>query len=135
MVAMIAIVCSSWTCVNRATSGRDILLPGGLSYHRSVRTANKMVARTGISKTKCKTAKHCETSFFHRFVVSIVLLCTSSPHDRACLLILLLTTLEATWVVENPAGSCIFEYPRMKQVFQILKKFGVAASYLVYCEM
>ena len=73
--------------------------------------------------------------FFHRFVVSIVLLCTSSPHDRACLLILLLTTLEATWVVQNPAGSCIFEYPRMKQVFQILKKFGVAASYLVYCEM
>ena len=137
MVAMIAIVCSSWTCVNRATSGRNILLPGGLTYHSSVRTANKMVARTGISKKNAKLKKHseCENSkefCFNSFVVSVVLLFTSNPDNRACLLILLLTTLQATWVVENPAGSCIFEYPRMKHIFQIFKKLGVSASYLIY---
>ena len=46
LVSVLAVVCSSWTAVNLATSGRSVLLPGGRTYYKSVVSANKMVART-----------------------------------------------------------------------------------------
>ena len=47
MLAVLAIVCSSWSAVNKGTSERDELIPLGANYKPSVRSANKMVARTG----------------------------------------------------------------------------------------
>lgn len=48
LVACLAVVCSTWSAVNQATSGRTVLLPGGLFFHRSIAAANKMVSRTMV---------------------------------------------------------------------------------------
>lgn len=48
---------------------------------------------------------------------------------RVCLLILLLTSVEADWLLENPGRSSILEYPRVKEVFRILKKFGIGVPW------
>ena len=42
---IIAVVCSSWSAVNIATSQRDILTPLGDISRASVRCGNRMVAR------------------------------------------------------------------------------------------
>ena len=42
----IAVVCSTWSAVNLATSKRDILTPYGDVSLPGVRSANRMVART-----------------------------------------------------------------------------------------
>ena len=47
MTVVLAIVCSTWSAVNLGTSERDALIPLGAFYKPSVRSANKMVARTG----------------------------------------------------------------------------------------
>lgn len=47
LIALLAIVCSSWSIVNRGTAQRDELVPWGQSCFVSVRRANKMVSRTG----------------------------------------------------------------------------------------
>ena len=44
----IAVVCSTWSAVNLATSKRDTLTPYGDVSLPSVRSANRMVARTGF---------------------------------------------------------------------------------------
>ena len=48
LVTLLAIVCSSWSAVNLGTSERDELVPLGATYKPSVRSANKMVSRTGV---------------------------------------------------------------------------------------
>ena len=45
LVAMLGVVCSSWTIVNRGTAKRDMLVPYGQNCYLSVRRGNKMVAR------------------------------------------------------------------------------------------
>ncbi len=45
---MIAVVCSTWSVVNLATSQRDVLCPLGQSMLASVRSANRMVSRKGL---------------------------------------------------------------------------------------
>ncbi len=47
-LAVIAVVCSSWSVVNLATSQRDILCPFGQTMLASVRSGNCMVARRGL---------------------------------------------------------------------------------------
>ena len=42
---VLAVVCSSWSAVNLATSKRDVLTPYGDENVTSVRTGNRMVAR------------------------------------------------------------------------------------------
>ncbi len=49
---VIAVVCSSWSAVNLATSQRDYLTPFGDTSLATVRAGNRMVARTG-----CKLGK------------------------------------------------------------------------------
>ena len=44
----IAVVCSTWSAVNLATSKRDILTPYGDVSLPGVRSANRMVARTDL---------------------------------------------------------------------------------------
>ena len=51
-LAVIAVVCSSWSMVNAGTSQRDILCPYGASEITSVRIGNIMVARRGIGSLK-----------------------------------------------------------------------------------
>lgn len=36
--------------------------------------------------------------------------------------------MEADWLLENPGRSSIFAYPRVQELFQILKKFGISVS-------
>lgn len=43
----IAVVCSTWSAINLATSKRDILTPYGDVSLAGVRSANSMVARRG----------------------------------------------------------------------------------------
>lgn len=45
MLAVLAVVCSTWSPVNMATSQRDALVPWGATYFPSVRAANKMTSR------------------------------------------------------------------------------------------
>ncbi|CAK9032143.1 Uncharacterized protein SCF082_LOCUS19941 [Durusdinium trenchii] len=47
-LALLAIVCSSFSVVNRGTSERDELIPWGASFRPSVRTANKMTTRSTL---------------------------------------------------------------------------------------
>lgn len=47
-LAMIAVVCSTWSVVNLGTSQRDFLCPLGQSVIASVRSANRMVSRKGL---------------------------------------------------------------------------------------
>ena len=47
-LAVIAVVCSSWSVVNLATSQRDMLCPFGQTQLASVRSGNRMVARRGL---------------------------------------------------------------------------------------
>ena len=44
---VIAVVCSTWSSVNLATSKRDLLCPYGDQRVPSVRSGNRMVARLG----------------------------------------------------------------------------------------
>lgn len=46
LLALLGVVCSTWSVVNRATSMRDLLVPLGQLNFLSVRRGNKMVART-----------------------------------------------------------------------------------------
>ena len=46
---VIAVVCSTWSSVNIATSQRDILTPLGNQNLPSVESGNRMVARCGCS--------------------------------------------------------------------------------------
>ena len=46
--AIMAIVCSTFSIVNRYTSQRDELTPEGATFKTSVRSANKMVARCSL---------------------------------------------------------------------------------------
>ena len=48
LVALMGVVCSSWSIVNRGTSCRDVLTPLGQVAYLSVRCANKMVSRTWV---------------------------------------------------------------------------------------
>ena len=45
-MVVVAVVCSSWSIVNVATSQRDVLTPYGDTSLGSVRSGNKMVSRT-----------------------------------------------------------------------------------------
>lgn len=46
-MTLLAIVCSSWSVVNLATSQRDVLVPRGNQSLLHVRRGNLMTARTG----------------------------------------------------------------------------------------
>lgn len=48
LVALLGVVCSTWSIVNRATSSRDELVPWGQNLFLSVRRGNKMVSRTDL---------------------------------------------------------------------------------------
>ena len=48
LAAMLGVVCSTWSIVNRSTSMRDILIPLGQACYLSVRRGNKMVGRTEL---------------------------------------------------------------------------------------
>lgn len=54
---VIAVVCSTWSSVNIATSQRDILTPYGNQNLPSVRSGNRMVARRDCS-CKHKDFRH-----------------------------------------------------------------------------
>lgn len=48
LLGVLAVVCSTYSPVNIATSNRDVLCPLGATYHPSVRRANKMTSRHGF---------------------------------------------------------------------------------------
>lgn len=48
MIAVIAVVCSTWSVVNRGTSKRDELVPEGQDRCLSVRRGNQMVSRCSL---------------------------------------------------------------------------------------
>lgn len=48
LISTLAVVCSSWSVVNLATSQRNLLLPYGNARSTSVIRANRMVARTAL---------------------------------------------------------------------------------------
>ena len=48
LISTLAVVCSSWSVVNLATSQRNLLLPYGNARSTSVIRANRMVARTRV---------------------------------------------------------------------------------------
>ena len=48
LAAMLGVVCSTWSIVNRSTSMRDILVPLCQTCFLSVRRGNKMVGRTEL---------------------------------------------------------------------------------------
>lgn len=54
----IAVVCSTWSAVNLATSKRDILTPYGDVSLAGVRSANRMVARRGPMLTAIFPLSH-----------------------------------------------------------------------------
>ena len=62
-LAHLGTVCSTWTSVNVATSGRSILCPSGLDSGLARRKGNKMVCRTACVITTRKTPFH--TSVAH----------------------------------------------------------------------
>lgn len=47
---VIAVVCSTWSAVNLATSQRDLLTPLGDTSLPGVHAANRMVSRLGVPK-------------------------------------------------------------------------------------
>lgn len=47
---VIAVVCSTWSAVNLATSQRDLLTPLGDASLPGARAGNRMVSRLGVPK-------------------------------------------------------------------------------------
>ena len=54
---------------------------------------------------------------------------------RTCLLLCLLTCMQATWLLENPASSAIVIYPRLIWVLKMLKRIGSQAFCQHYIKM
>lgn len=67
MTVVLAIVCSTWSAVNLGSSERDALIPLGAVYKPSVRSANKLVARTGCFQRIFFNQIQVKGSIFLRF--------------------------------------------------------------------
>ena len=108
--SFLAPVCSSFSWVNLASSGRSFLNPEGITSSASVLRGNKMVARTGMVR-----------------VVFAPERCAKRV-GRCCLLVALVCCLEGSFAMENPAGSMTALHPRLIQTCRLLRKAGVTAS-------
>ena len=119
-----AIVCSSWTTINMATSGRSCCTPLGREDRGYVQLANCMAARCfgeqisvfsfclnicGISK---KTS-NCSKSFPPR---SWTTLCPLRL-PRLALLLYLIEAMSGCWMVEQPSLSLLRFHPRVMEAF------------------
>lgn len=54
-IGVLAVVCSSWVPVNRASTGRDLMTPLGNENFVAVRKSNKLTSRKGA----CDPVKVC----------------------------------------------------------------------------
>lgn len=96
-LAMFALKCSSFSCVNAGTSQRSPCYPLGNSDYKSVMEANGLAERTGLSDHPCRQ-------------------CYIYISCRTLALIMLVTTLGGTWVLEQPRGSSFEFYPTFMDV-------------------
>lgn len=121
MLAVLAVVCSTWSPVNVATSQRDPLVPWGATYFPSVRAANKMTSRINIFPIY----GHGNGNKVFHDLMGFDLFIWYPIHayipGRSTLLMLLLACMDSVFLLENPGGSSILQHPRLVWLFQKLR--------------
>ena len=123
---VIAVVCSSWSAVNTATSKRDVLNPYGDQSLLGVRCGNRMVVRRGDpGYTTDLELKHVHKKrSVWLFSHTLQTYKPSAPMLRVALLLVFLEFLGQSWMVENLGSSCILLHPWHRWAIKTIKDFG-----------
>ena len=131
LVVFLAPPCSTWVAINCGTSRRTILCPAGDESLLQNRKSNKLATRTGFFFKDIPKPKNLNHSFpfvNHDILWGYpVLFGEAKSHWpwRLGLILLLVTCMDAHFIIEQPGSSLFFHYPYIVEAFKLMKLAGV----------